>query len=100
MSRATSILIVVALGLSTIPLVQAAAGWKAKGTYEPDTSFDRTEGWMTLTPDTSPNQAVRQVYFNGFHGDYDGSFSANSALIGSSLYHGVSYSFYAMLGVW
>jgi hypothetical protein len=59
-----------------IPLVNAVP-WGAKGQYEPDTSFDRTNTYMWQTADTArlptntvgvtdPNRVGHHVYFNAF----------------------------------
>lgn len=82
------------------------AGWMGKGSWEPDTARDRQDGWMFQNPDwvaitgLAQSGNVHKVYFNGFHGDYSGSFNPSIAMAQTSIYHGASYQFYAMFGVW
>jgi hypothetical protein len=90
-----------ALGLLT--LSAGAVAWSGKGTTEPGIEADRTSGFMQLEPDTSPDQGVRKVYFNGFSSTgavaVTTAVSANVALIGSQLQL-PSAATYVMLGVW
>jgi hypothetical protein len=81
------------------------ASWMVKGVYEPQTTYDITDGWMFTAPDVNPSQAVEKVYFSGWQGNGiafgpDTSNSLNLATLRSQIYYGEGYSFEAMLGVW
>lgn len=84
------------------------ASWSVKGSLEPSTRRDATEGWMFLQPDVSPSAAVNKVYFNGFTsycappygvGCQATSFSPNLALAGTNVLAFPTVTV-AMLGVW
>lgn len=107
MIHKTFVLAIVAL----LALPGASALWGAKGSFEPDTTKDATEGWMFTTPDTvsvkgaSQRDAgnVHKVYFNAFQGTSSNvvgvGFSPNSATLGTA--HAMTPNRpYAILGVW
>jgi hypothetical protein len=107
----TAILVLAITLLMTVPAgVQA---WAGKGSYEPDTSYDATNGWMYTGTDTTPcgdatcATGPNDVYFNGFLGQpltYEGiSFNSgtnpNFATVGSEI-PTFPDSPKAMLGIW
>jgi hypothetical protein len=100
MSRNFLLLGLVAV-LAASPLVNA--GWGVKGVSEPQTSYDRNGGFMFLTPDNSPSQAINKVYFAGDFGQCVGIrctyVSPNLATLGTSI-QTTEYNFQAVLGVW
>jgi hypothetical protein len=78
----------------------AAAGWNAFGQHEPNTVFDQTGGWMFLNPDTSPDQSVRQVYFNAFLPHYPGTTVDVNLAAADTAFTSRVYAYWAFLGVW
>lgn len=97
MRRTTTILMALLLaGGAFAPL--ASAGWKYRGTNEPDTAMDI--GWMYTTSDTSANPNVQQIYFNGYAHVAELWVNPNLGVTGSRLQPGAEISLSAMLGVW
>jgi hypothetical protein len=95
----------VALVLSVALPSTALAGWSGKGGAEPDTSYDAQDGWMFLTPDTSPcttsGCGENQVYLNAFLAtETYNTLNPNLAVAGSAFMFGPEYRFAALFGVW
>lgn len=99
--------IVVAIFALVLVASPAWAAWSVKGTNEPDTKRDNSDGWMYKTPDVNPSQLVRKVYFNGFIGEYS---PVTASPVGESTNPNVgaqktafmpySYYFQTVFGVW
>ena len=96
MRRTTTILIVAMLAAGSI-LPVAAAGWKYRGTNEPDTSLDVTEMWAEA--DTTGSTA-RKVYMSGFQHSSMLWVNPNSGALGSRMQQQGSMEHSVLLGVW
>lgn len=70
--------------VSALALLAASSGamaWSGKGSWEPSTAPDRTDGFMFPTADVSPTG--NKVYFNGFLTDGEGIVTSTSPNLGS-----------------
>jgi hypothetical protein len=95
---------VTTLALAVMLAVPIGAAWSGKGSYEPDTSYDKTGPYMWQTADTGANTGNR-VYFNAYtqqntgystHG-FDLGFNLATAQFARPSWPG---NLAALLGVW
>jgi len=104
MRKATVLTWTITLVLLSTGAASAVTPWGAKGSNEPDTLEDVSDGYQWTEPAQTPGE--KRVYFNGFGGQYFGygagastSFNPNVAAAQSSVLT-YPYQAYAMLGVW
>lgn len=98
------IVIILLVAIAATPLVNAS--WAGRGQIEPDTSLDRTEGWMWTNPDTTKGTTIgHKVYFNAFtiqntaYSTHGVSNNENFATVGSE-HPSWPGNMAALLGVW
>ena len=63
--RGTTIPITIVLALTFAMLPLGSADWGSRGSFEPDTSYDRSGGFMFANPDTTTGGSGK-VYFNAW----------------------------------
>ena len=88
------------IGALFLALPVASATWYNAGSYEPDTKYDTSGGWMHLEADDSPDASVRQVYFNVYPTYYLTATNANVGALGTGVRQVNLVHYYANLGVW
>lgn len=99
MRKTTTILIAFLLTAGALfPL--ASAGWKYRGTNEPDTQFDELDGFMWDDTDTTNDQSNRRVYMNGYAHVAQVWLNPNVGALGSRNQPGTEVSMSVMLGIW
>lgn len=93
--RNTVLSIVLAVAVAT---PSALATWRALGSYEPDTVYDKTEGWMFADPPQT--FGVNAVYFNVVSTQYLTATNPNMAVANSRVLSLGTFTLEAFYGVW
>src|SRR5690242_6293011 len=100
MSRTSKSIAIAALLLVGAPSVVAATGWSSFGSHEPDTPHDVNDHWMFQGTDTSSDQSVRMVYFNGFTAESGTGINPNVGTVATGTGAQGEFTINAMFGVW
>lgn len=89
---------IIALVAAMLAIPVGAATWNSYGTYEPDTSFDVSGGFMQTDADQTADG--KKLYFNVYPTAFPAGTSINNGILGSRVQQAGLQNFNAVLGPW